>query len=97
MAPRVVQRRNLAPRSVTAGTLHNYKLYFTHIGGAAQFHLVAFLPCTNVGSVSQSCTAAGASVGSSVSIKQCVANLNFHAPSTTAALLYCLRCLFNGH
>lgn len=33
MAPRVVQRRNLAPRSVTAGTLHNYKLYFTHIGG----------------------------------------------------------------
>lgn len=36
MAPRVVQGRNLAPRSAKPAVLHNYKLYFSHIGGAVQ-------------------------------------------------------------
>ena len=36
MAPRVVQGRNLAPRSAKPAVLHNHKLYFSHIGGAVQ-------------------------------------------------------------
>jgi hypothetical protein len=48
MAPRVIDRRGLKPKAALPGSLHNYKLYFQHIGGVPQKHFPAcFCVCSD--------------------------------------------------